>query len=108
MNNKTINTFAILALIVLLTVEIKIFGNLFPWTGLKAIIVTPMIYGICISISILGILITKNNTYRIRITAWITIFLINTIIAAIMYPQEFRPPVIKQIKYTFDVVNGFE
>jgi len=108
MNSKAINILLILSLIVILTIEISIFGKLFPWTGLQAIIVIPMIYGICLVTTILGILMTKRQNSRIRILSWILLFILNSLIAASMYPQEFRPTVLKQIGYTIQVVTNFD
>jgi len=108
MKKRTINTLVIISLLVLLTAKLFIFGNLFPWTGLKAIIVIPMIYGICIAVTIIGVLLTKKYNYRIRLVSWAIIFLLNFLIAASMYPQEFRPSVLKQILYTAKVIKNFK
>lgn len=99
----------VILLIVFLLLEIGVLGNLFPWTGLKAIIDFPIIFGICISTIILGVFLTRRiSNYNLRTTIWIGIFLINSLITAHMYPQEFRPTALKQIEYTFNVVNNYE
>ena len=99
----------IILIIVLWLIEIQVLGNLFPWTGLKAIIVFPMIFGICISIIILGVFVTRKiSNFKSRTAIWTAIFLINTLITAQMYPQEFRPTALKQIGYTFNVVSNYE
>lgn len=99
----------VILIIIWLLIEIQILGDLFPWTGLKAIIVFPMIFGICISIIILGVFVTRKiSNFKLRSAIWIAIFLINTFITAQMYPQEFRPTALKQIGYTFNVVSDYE
>jgi ABC-type multidrug transport system permease subunit len=108
MNNTSINISTVILMIVLLMIEIEIFGNLFPWTGLKAIIVIPMIYGICLAIIILGTFLTRKANFKLRTSICLAIFLINSLIAAHMYPQEFRPTVLKQIGYTFNVVKNYK
>ena len=108
MSERMVNTLTVILMISLLTIEIVIFGNLFPWTGLQAIIVTPMIYGICIAIIISGTYLTRKANYKLRIAIWAIIFVINSLIAASMYPQEFRPTVLNQIGYTFKVVKEYE
>lgn len=96
-------------MVVLLLIEMKILGNLFPWTGLKAIIVFPMIFGIWISIIAIGVFLTRKiSNYKSRTAIWIAIFLINALITAQMYPQEFRPTTLKQIGYTFNVLYHYE
>jgi hypothetical protein len=108
MDNTSKNISTAILMLVLLIIEIEIFGNLFPWTGLKAIIMLPMIYGICVAIIILGTFLTRKLNFKSRTTIWIIIFLINSLIAAQLYPQEFRPTVLKQIGYTINVVKNYK
>ena len=96
-------------MVVLLLIEMKILGNLFPWTGLKAIIGFPMIFGIWISIIAIGVFVTRKiSNFKSRTAIWTVIFLINALITAQLYPQEFRPTALKQIGYTFNVLNHYE
>ncbi len=108
MSKKMTTILPVTLIITLLTIEIMVFGNLFPWTGLKAIIVLPVIYGIFIAIIILGVFLTRNINSKFRIAIWSIIFLVNSLIAASMYPQEFRPTVLKQIVYTLTVVKNYQ
>jgi hypothetical protein len=108
MNNTSTNISIVILMIVLLTIEIAMFGNLFPWTGLKAIIVIPMIYGICLPLIILGTFLTRRIHFKFRRAIWLAIFLTNSLITAHMYPQEFRPTVLQQIGYTFNVVKNYK
>ncbi|UOK42215.1 MULTISPECIES: hypothetical protein [Flavobacterium] len=81
---------------------------MFPWTGLAAIIFVPVIYIIGILIILLGMRISKNKKFAYFFFIWITIIALNTLLAINMYPQEFRPSVTNQIKFTFQVVTNFD
>ena len=99
----------VILLIVLLLIEMQILGNLFPWTGLKAIIVFPIIFGIWTSTIVFGVFVTRKiSNFKSRTAIWSVIFLINALITAQMYPQEFRPTALKQIGYTFNVIYNYE
>jgi hypothetical protein len=107
-NTKRYNKTAIL-MIVLLLIELKLLGNLFPWTGFKAIIVIPIIIVICIVIITIGVFVTRKiSKLNSRISIWLVIFLINSLVIVQMYPQEFRPTALEQIGYSINVVNNFE
>ena len=99
----------VILMIAVILIEIKMLGDLFPWTGLKAIIIFPLIIVICIIITILGVIVTRKiSNSKSRKAIWATIFLINTLNTAQMFPQEFRPSALKQLGYTFNVVNNYE
>lgn len=108
MNNTSRNIPIAILMIALLIIEIEVFGNLFPWTGLKAIIMLPIIYGICLTIIILGSFLTRKLSFKSRTAIWVIIFLINSLIIAQLYPQEFRPTVLKQIGYSINVVKNYD
>lgn len=109
MKNISFNIKPVILISLFLLIEMKILGNLFPWTGLKAIIMFPIIFGVCISITVLGIFATRKiSNFKSRIAIWTIIFLINTLIIVQLYPQEFRPTAFKQIGYTFKVVNNYQ
>src|SRR5690554_3364247 len=108
MKNTSRNIKPIIFMFFLIFIEMKILGYLFPWTGLKAIIVFPIIFGICTSATLLGIFMTRKiSSFKSRITLWIIIFFINALITAQLYPQEFRPTALKQIGYTISVLNNY-
>lgn len=105
--STTTNIVAILTLI-LLIVELRFCDYLFPWTGLQAIIIVPIIYILGIGIILLGMRVSRNLTLPYFILTWSIIATITTILTVNMYPQEYRPPVTDQIKYTYQVVDNFE
>lgn len=108
MNNVSNSFLVAILMIFLLSIEMKIFGSLFPWVGLKAIIAFPMIYIICLAIIISGVVLTKKIKLQSQIVVWVTIFLLNSLIAAHLYPQEFRPTVYKQIKFSINVIKNYD
>lgn len=98
----------VILIIVLLLIEIEILDYLFPYPGFKAIISLPMIYGICFLTIIFGIFLTKKLNYKSRIFLWFIIFIINSLIAAQLYPQQVGTTALRKIGYTFNVVNNYE
>jgi uncharacterized membrane protein len=86
---------------VLLTTEMGIINKLFPYTGFKAIISLPIIYGICSIVIIIGSFLTKNLNSKSKNGIWFLVFVINTLIALQLYPQQGnQPTVLKQMGYS--------
>jgi hypothetical protein len=93
---------------VLLLIEMEIIDNLFPYPGFKAIIALPMIYGICLVVIIIGIFLTKKLNFKSQIAIWFIVFIVNSLIAVQLYPQQSGPTVLKQIGYTYNVIKNYK
>ena len=107
--NKTIKHYlAPIIIIVLLIIEMEIIDNLFSYPGFKAIISLPIIYGICAVVIILGIFITKKLNSKSRSAVWFIVFIVNSLIALQLYPQQSNPTVLKQIVNSYNVTNDYE
>lgn len=111
MKNASTNTSnyirPVIVIIILLLIEIEILDYLFPYPGFKAIISLPMIFGICSLIIILGIFLTKKLNYKSRIALWIIVFIVNSLIAAQLYPQQSGQTTLKQIGDTFKAYKNY-
>jgi hypothetical protein len=106
---KTIKHYlAPIIIIVLLIIEMEIIDNLFPYPGFKAIISLPIIYGICAVVIIIGIFLTKKLNSKSRSAVWFIVFIVNSLIALQLYPQQSNPTVLKQIVNSYNVTNDYE
>jgi hypothetical protein len=107
--NKTFKIYlAPIIIVVLLIIEMEIIDNLFPYPGFKAIISLPIIYGICAVIIIIGIFLTKKLKAKSRSAVWFIVFIVNSLIALQLYPQQNDPTVLKQIINSYNVTNDYE
>ena len=97
-----------LMMFLLLIAQLKLCGYLFPWTGLGVIIIAPIIFLLAGAVVLFGMKISQNMTYLFSILTWIGIFIFNTFLILGMYPQDFRPSAMTQLKSTFGVISDFE
>lgn len=96
------------AIFLLIFFVLYVLGELFPHTGLAAIIVIPIIILLNGLVIIVTIRITKNLQRLGYILSWITAAILTALITITLYPQEFRPNVFKQISYSFSAIRQFE
>ena len=86
---------------VLLIIEMEIIDQLYPYTSFKAIISLPLIYGICSIVILIGSLLTKKLNSKSKFGIWFLVFVVNSLIAFQLYPQQGdQPTVLKQIGYS--------
>lgn len=96
-------------LIFLLTFFMLYFlGQIFPYTGLAAIIMFPVILLTNAVIIIGTIFLTKNVRQLGYILCWTTTALFTIFITLALHPQEFRPNVFKQISYSITAIQQFD
>lgn len=72
----------------------------FPYTGLGRILVIPQIIIINYIIIIVGLKMASNKNKR---NIWVAMILLTLIVAIFLWPQEFNPPVYKQL---FNKIRG--
>ena len=102
--NKTIKNYsAPIVIIILLIIELEIIDYLFPYPSFKAIISLPIIYGIFAVVIIIGIFLNKKLKVKSRIAVWFIVFIINSLIALQLYPQQNGLTVLKQIINSYNI-----
>jgi hypothetical protein len=82
--------------------------KLFPYTGLGRIIALPLAFILNSSVIILGIVITRNLKHTRYTLSWISIVLLTVLNTIVIYPQESRPNISKQILYSISAINNFD
>lgn len=83
-------------------------GELFPYTGLQAIIMYPFIV-IVNSLIILGaIFLTRKLNTLVYISTWIATFMLTIYIAMKSFPQDGGPGVFEQISYGISAIENFD
>lgn len=85
-----------------------ILGKIFPFTGLAAIIVFPVIIMLNAVIIIGTIWLTKNVQRFGYILSWTATAILTVFITLAFHPQESRPNVFKQISYSINAIQQFD
>ena len=85
-----------------------ILGQIFPYTGLAAIIVLPVIF-LLNAVIILGTIWLTKNVQRLGYKlCWTATAILTIFITLTLYPQEFRPNVLRQISYSINAIQQFD
>lgn len=96
-------------LVFLLTIiTLSILRYLFPYTGLAAIIAFPFIYIINGILIFTTILLSKKFNPKKFIVTWGISTVVTVFISMVLFPQEFRPNVFKQISNSISVIYDYE
>lgn len=96
-------------LVFLLTIiTLSILRYLFPYTGLAAIIAFPFIYIINGILIFTTILLSKNFNPKKFIVTWGISTVVTVFVSMVLFPQEFRPNVFKQISNSISAIYDYE
>lgn len=100
-------TLASLNLLVTLII-IVILGQLFPYTGLRAIIVIPFILIVVLILNLGAIRLSKNQLQSKFLLTWTFCILFTQYFIIRNYPQEFRPNPIRQLINIKTAIDSYE
>lgn len=78
-------------------IVITLLNTFFPYTGLERIAAIPTIIFLNTMLILIGFTITRKLIFAFKSILWVSIILLTVFISIFCYPQEFNPPVIKQI-----------
>lgn len=82
--------------------------QLFPYTGLARILSIPATIVVNLTIITVGILLTRKMKLPRFVTTWIIIVIITGLNTITFHPQEFSPPVYKQIGHSISAIKHYD